>query len=82
MPFLPEKMKTEKVEKLEANLNDQIEYVIHIENLKQALNLELIFKNGDKLIKFNQNSWLKPYSNMQIERKKAKNIFEKDFFLS
>ena len=75
-------MKTEKVEKLEANLNDQIEYVIHIENLKQALNLELIFKNGDNLIKFNQNSWLKPYSNMQIERKKAKNIFEKDFFLS
>ena len=43
-------MKTEKVEKLEANLNDQIEYVIHIENLKQAWNLELIFKNGDNLI--------------------------------
>ena len=73
-------MKTENIEKLEANLNDQTEYVIHIANLKQALNLELIFKKADNLIKFNQNGWLKPYSNMQTERKKAKNVFEKYFF--
>ena len=30
LPFLPERMKTEKVEKLVANLHDKIEYVIHI----------------------------------------------------
>ena len=37
-PFLPERMKIEKVEKPVANLHDQTEYVIHIQNLKQALN--------------------------------------------
>ena len=36
------KMKIEKVEKLEANLHDKAEYVIHIRNLKQALNHGLV----------------------------------------
>ena len=40
LPFLPERMKIEKVEKLVANLHDKTEYVIHIKNLKQALNHE------------------------------------------
>ena len=31
-------MKTEKVQKLIANLNDKIEYIIHIRNVKHALN--------------------------------------------
>ena len=34
LPFLPERMNIEKVEKLLANLYDQTEYVIHIRNLK------------------------------------------------
>ena len=37
-------MKIEKVEKLVANLHDKNEYVIHIRNLKQALNHGLILK--------------------------------------
>ena len=36
--FLPERMKIEKVEKLVTNLHGKNEYVIHIRNLKQALN--------------------------------------------
>ena len=36
--FLLERMKIETVEKLVANLHDKSEYVIHIRNLKQALN--------------------------------------------
>ena len=36
LPFLSERMKIEKVEKLVANLHDKTEYVIHIRNLKQA----------------------------------------------
>ena len=36
--FLLERMKIEIVEKLVANLHDKSEYVIHIRNLKQALN--------------------------------------------
>ena len=31
-------MKIERVEKLPANLHDKTEYVIHMRNLKQALN--------------------------------------------
>ena len=34
LPFLPERMKIEKVKKLAADLHDKTEYVIHIRNLK------------------------------------------------
>ena len=37
LPFLSERIKIEKLEKLVANLHDQTEYVIHIRNYKQAL---------------------------------------------
>ena len=33
-PFLPKRMKVEKVEKLEANLHEKTEYVVHIRNIK------------------------------------------------
>ena len=52
-------MKTEKVEKLAATLHDNTEYLIHLKNLKQALNNELVLKKVYKVIKFNQNAWLK-----------------------
>ena len=42
LPFLPERVKIEKVEKLVANLHNKTEYVIHIRNLKQALNHGLV----------------------------------------
>ena len=53
LPFLPESVKLEKVEKLVANLHDKTEYVIHIRNLKQALNHGLILKKVHRVIKFN-----------------------------
>ena len=34
LPFLPERIKIEKVGKLVTNLHDENEYVIHIKNLK------------------------------------------------
>ena len=81
LPFLPERMKLEKVEKLVTNLHDKSEYVIHKRNLKQALNHGLIFKKIHRVIKFNRKAWLKPYINMNTElRQKTKNNFEKDFF--
>ena len=81
LPFLPERMKIEEVEKLVANIHDKTEYVIHIRNLKQALTFRLVLKNFHRLIKFNQNAWLKPYIDMNTGlRKKAKNDVEKDFF--
>ena len=61
LPFFTERMKIEKVEKLVATLHDKTEYIIHIRNLKQALNHGLVLKKVHKVIKFNQNAWLKPY---------------------
>ena len=58
LPFLPERMKIEKVEKLVANLHDKTEYVIHTRNSKQALNHGLALKKVNSVIKFNQNTWL------------------------
>ena len=46
LPFLPERMKIEKVEKLVTNLYDKTEYVIHKRNLKQALNHGLVLKKA------------------------------------
>ena len=42
---------------------------------------ELILNDVHKVIKFNQEAWLKPYIDMNTKlRKEAKNEFEKDFF--
>ena len=50
LPFLPERIKIKKFEKLVANLLDKTEYVIHIRNLKQALNNGLILKKIHRVI--------------------------------
>ena len=74
-------MTIEKVKKLVSNLHDKIEYVMHIKNLKEALNNGLVLKKVDKLIKFDQNASLKLYIDMNNDlRKKAIDEFEKDFF--
>ena len=44
LQFLPETMKTEKVEKLAANLHDKTKYVMDIKNLKHSLNHGLVLK--------------------------------------
>ena len=80
LSFLPERMKIEKVKKLAANLHNKTEYVVHIRNLKQALNHGLVLKKLHRVFKFNQKSWLKPYIDLNTNlRKAAKNNFEKDF---
>ena len=56
LSFLPERMKNEKVENLVANIHNKTEYVIHIGNLKQALNQGLVSKKVHRVIKFNQNA--------------------------
>ena len=37
LPFLPEKIKIQKVQEFAANLHDKTEYVIHIRNLKASI---------------------------------------------
>ena len=82
LPFLPERMKVNKCNKLVCNLYSKNNYVIHIRSLKQALNHGLILKKKvHRVIQFNQEAWLKPYIDLNTElRKQAKNDFEKDFF--
>ena len=65
-------MKTEKVERLVTSWQDKTEYVIHIINLKQALNHGLILEKVYRMIKYNQNCSLKPYSDMNTKKKSKK----------
>ena len=81
LPFLSERMEVNKCKKLVWNLFNKKKYVLHINALKQALNHGLKLKKTHRVIEFNQEAWLKPYINMNIElRKVANNDFEKDLF--
>ena len=81
LPFLAEGMKIDKCSKPVCNLYDKKDYIVHIRSLKQTLNHGLILKKVRRVIKFNQEAWLKSYIDMNAElRKQAKNDFEKDFF--
>ena len=62
-------------------MQDKKEYIIHLRNLKQALNHTLILEKVTRVIMFNQKAWLKSCIDMNTEpRKKAENDFEKGFF--
>ena len=81
LPFLSERIKIEKIEKVIANLHNKTEYVVRIRNFNETLNHRLVLKNVHRVIKSKQNAWLKPYDQMNTGlRKNAKNDFEKDFF--
>ena len=69
-------MKIEKVEKFAANLNNKTEYFIHIRNLREALSHRLVLKKVHRMIKLKQKAWLKPYTDMNTDLRKAKNDSE------
>ena len=83
-------MKIENVQKLVANLHDKTEYIIYIRNLKQALNhglvLKKVYKVGQlwkkvhKMIKSNENAWLKPYIDMNTDLSKKQEMILKKIF--
>ena len=66
--------KLEKVEKLICDIEDKEKYVIHIRALKQALNHGLILKEVHRVIRFNQEAWLKPYIDMDTQKMNLKKI--------
>ena len=81
LPFLPEKMRLGKVEKLICSLYDKEKYVVHIDTLKQAMEHGLVLKKVHRAISFKQSAWLKKYIDFNTkERTKAKNDFEKNFY--
>ena len=55
LPFLPERIKINKVDKLICNVENKRNYVLHITALKQALDHGLILKKVHRVIKLNLN---------------------------
>ena len=81
LPFLVERKKIKKRNKLVFNINDKENYVVHLRALTQTLNHVLILQNIHRVIQFNQKAWLKPYIDMNSKlRIEAENDFEKYFF--
>ena len=79
LPFLPERKEIEKCNKLVYTIQDK--KMLNIRALKQALNYESILQELPRVIQFNQEAWLKPYTDMNTKlRKESKIGFEKDFF--
>ena len=67
LPFLPDGRKLGKVEKLIFSIENKEKYVMHIRALQQALNHGLVLRNVHRVIKFNQEAWLKPYIDMNTK---------------
>ena len=75
-------MKIRKFKKLVANLHDKTAYVINIRNLKKTINYGLALKKFYRVIKFNQNVWLKPYIDISTDLRKKQKIILENTFLS
>ena len=81
LPFLTERMRIGRVEKLVSSLKDKKAYVVHNKALNQALNHGLKLKKVHQVIEFQQSKWMKAYIMLNTRlRKDAKNEFEEDFF--
>ena len=81
LPFSPDKMQVNKVNKLVVSVYDKNYYVINAPALKQALNHGLMLNKVHEVISFRQDAWLKPYIDMNTKlRMQAKNDFAKDYF--
>ena len=56
LPFLSERMKIGKVDKLVPNINKKKKYVVHIKALDQVLKHGLVLKKVYRAIKFEQSA--------------------------
>ena len=81
LPFMCDRMKINRIEKLVPNLYYKRKYVIHIKALKQAIDHGLVLERIHRCIEFKQSTWMKEYIDFnQRLRTAAKNDFEKDFY--
>ena len=81
LPFMCEKIRVSRVEKLVPNLHDKKKYVIHVKALKQALNHGLVLEKIHRVIQFKQSAWMKEYIDFNTRlRTVTKNDFGKDFY--
>ena len=78
LPFLTERMKIGRVEKLVPNLKNKKGYLVHIKALDQVLKHSLKLKKVHQVIEFQQTKWMKTYILLNTRlRKDAKNDFLK-----
>ena len=81
LPFLVERMKFGREEKLVPNLKNKKRYVVYIKAQDQALKHGLKLKKVHWVIEFQHSKWMKAYIMLNTKlRTAAKNEFEKDFF--
>ena len=78
LPFLAERMKIGKMEKLVPNLKDKKGYAVRIKTLNQASRHGLKLKKVHRVIEFQHSNWMKPYIMLNIRLRTAAK--EKDFF--
>ena len=60
LPFLRERKKVNKIEKIICSIEDKEKYAVNIKVLNQALNQGLASKKVHRVIKFNQKDSFKP----------------------
>ena len=81
LPFLVEKMKIGREEKLVPNLKRKKGYVVHIKALDQILKLGLKLKKVHQVIEFQQRRWMKAYIMLNTKlRKMQRMILRRTFF--
>ena len=82
LPLAPESLEVNKVPKLIPNLRDRKKYVVHYRNFKTVFTTRF---NPEKkyieFLEFEQSPWMKPYIDLNTEkRKKAQDEFSKDIY--
>ena len=81
LPFLAERRKIGKAEKLLPNPSDKKGYTVQIKTLNQPLKHDLKLKKVHRVIEFKHSKWMKAYIMLNTRlRTAAKSEVEKDFF--
>ena len=80
--FYQKEKNQKKVEKLVCCIEEKEKHVVHIKALNQALNHGLKVKNVLRVSQFKQQSWLKPYIDMNTELGKKQKMNLKKISLS
>ena len=71
----------DKITKLIQNLNNKKSYVLHYRNLKQALQLGLILKKVNKVLSFDQSTYLKEFIDFNTKKRAETTLeYQKDLF--
>lgn len=68
-PFLIEKMRLGKVDKLCGTLNVKQNYVCHLKTLQQAMTHGLVLRKLHRGLMFRQSEWMKPYIDINTKRR-------------